>query len=447
MLLLIVYCSINKILQYLSIMKLSTVSIVVAAYTLSIFENVVLAGQVRQRIRKGKRFNSIEIRQDTAPDDLQDILQENNFWARQLDSSSFTKIPDRGSSGSSDNGDANSLCAPNDTVCVARSVCQEAYDAGHTDLETVCQWFWPQKTPSTCDPNQKYSSMQDAKNVVLSDQNRDWAHGRDPDLVFEDVIWFGEDGMYHLDCDGLYPEINAFDESDNTDPTNIVIRNWQKPPSTGTYVLPIDGSSMEIPILEMTDPKIEDYGVKLLNDKEVFQTKAMSVLGNFTYGYVNETGYYDYFSSFIWAENGEPCQVNQTSPTGSLDKDGTDGCGHGARIEQHMDGHMVSTLELYDNPITGEPIDSFFIVAKKIPSVGDGKTEPALIYDLEFAAVRLDKGKSLLVKSGTIHTNDYLSGVLQESFPTDFGGDEVFLKNLNGDPAHFCFGNYPPGKC
>ena len=342
----------------------------------------------------------------------------------------------------------HSLCAPGDTVCIARSVCKAAYNAGHTDLETVCQQFWPRKTPNTCDPHQKYSSMQDAKDEILLDQNRDWAHGRDPDLVLEEVIWFGEDGMYHLDCDGLYPKINAFDESDNTDPTNIVIRNWQKPPSTGIYVLPTAGSSMEISIiLEMTDPKIEDYGVKLLNDKEVFQTKAMSVLGNFTYGYVNETGYYDYFSQFIWGENGEPCPVNQTSPTGALTKKGTDGCGHGARIEQHMDGHMVSTLELYEDPISGEPIDSFFIVAKKIPSVGNGQTEPTNIYDLEFAAIRLDKGKSLLIKSGTIHVNDYLSGVLQESFPTDFGGDEVFLKNLNGKPAHFCFGNYPPGKC
>ena len=334
-------------------------------------------------------------------------------------------------------------------MCVARSVCKAAYDAGHTDLETVCQRFWPRKTPNTYDPHQKYASMQDAKDEILSDQTRKWTHGRAPDLVLEEVIWFGEDGMYHLDCDGLYPEINKFDWSDNTDPTKIVIRNWQKPPfaSTGIYVLPTDGSSMEIPILKMTDPKIEDYGVKLLNDKEVFQTKAMSVVGNFTYGYVNETGYYDYFSQYIWGENGEPCPVNQTSPTGDFTKTGTDGCGHGARLEQHMDGHMVSTLELYEDPISGEPIDSFFIVAKKIPSVGNGQTEPAIIYDLEFAAIRLDKGKGLLIKSGTIHVNDYLSGVLQESFPTDFGGDEVFLKNSYGDPAHFCFGNYPLGKC
>ena len=259
------------------------------AATVSVDKVAVSAATAHRRVKSGKDGPPVP------------PPQEGSYYFKKSPKKKSKKNPHT-EAPTSDDGDAGSLCAPGDTVCIARSVCKAAYDAGQTDLETVCQGFWPRKTPNTCDPHQKYASMQDAKDEILSDQTRNWTHGRAPDLFLEEVIWFGEDGMHHLDCDGLYPEINKFDWSDNTDPTKIVIRNWQKPPfcSTSIYVLPTDGSSMEIPILEMTDPKIEDYGVKLLNDKEVFQTKAMSVLGNFTYGYANETGYHDYFSQLIW---------------------------------------------------------------------------------------------------------------------------------------------------
>ena len=72
----------------------------------------------------------------------------------------------------------------------------------------------------------------------------------------------------------MYPELTAFEESNLTDPTNIVIRNWIKPPSVGMYTLPIQGPhharTMNIQIMEMSDPKIEEYGVKLLTDSMVW---------------------------------------------------------------------------------------------------------------------------------------------------------------------------------
>ena len=65
--------------------------------------------------------------------------------------------------------------------------------------------------------------------------------------------------------------------------------------------------------------------------------------------------------------------------------------------------------------------ESYFVVGK----VDSGK--------LNLAAIRLEPGATLHVKGNTVHTNDYVTGVVQEIYPKKWGVDEVLLMNDQGD--------------
>ena len=64
--------------------------------------------------------------------------------------------------------------------------------------------------------------------------------------------------------------------------------------------------------------------------------------------------------------------------------------------------------------------ESYFVVGK----VDSGK--------LNLAAIRLEPGVTLHVKGNTVHTNDYVTGVVQEIYPKKWGIDEVLLMNDKG---------------
>ena len=53
--------------------------------------------------------------------------------------------------------------------------------------------------------------------------------------------------------------------------------------------------------------------------------------------------------------------------------------------------------------------------------------------NLSLVAIKLQPDVTLHVKGNTVHTNDYVTGVVQEVYPKKWGIDEVLLMNDKGN--------------
>ena len=85
------------------------------------------------------------------------------------------------------------------------------------------------------------------------------------------------------------------------------------------------------------------------------------------------------------------------------------------RLERHPNYHLVTLVKSFQGR------KSFFVV-------GHINNQ-----SLELAAIELKPGVTILVKGNTVHTNDYVTGVVQEMYPEVWGIDEVRLVNLSGN--------------
>ena len=126
-----------------------------------------------------------------------------------------------------------------------------------------------------------------------------------------------------------------------------------------------------------------DFGVKIASAKDILNIPKSSLLATYEYGI-------NYFKEFVLPENGP-------------------------RLERHPNDHLVTLMKKFKGS------QSFFIV-------GRIKNQ-----SLELVAIELKPEVTILVKGNTVHTNDYVTGVVQEMYPEVWGIDEVRLVNLSGN--------------
>ncbi|KZR87508.1 hypothetical protein [Synechococcus sp. MIT S9508] len=210
--------------------------------------------------------------------------------------------------------------------------------------------------------------------------------GSRPGMQIKNVLWIGE-GKFKLICNGQYPDELPFKASNHPPVDRSRIIGWTRGEGLagkpGKYIFKTSASNELIPILSMYSDELLKYGASIAQPGDVLNTPKKSVLATYIYGA-------DYLEDFVLPENG-------------------------ARIERHPNDHMLTLLSKVDGR------ESYFVVGK----VDSGK--------LNLAAIRLEPGVTLHVKGNTVHTNDYVTGVVQEIYPKKWGIDEVLLMNDKGD--------------
>jgi len=210
--------------------------------------------------------------------------------------------------------------------------------------------------------------------------------GSRPGMQIKNVLWIGE-GKFKLICNGQYPEELPFKATNHPPVDRSKIIGWSRGEGLagkpGKYIFKTSATEETIPILSMHSKELFKYGASIAKKGDVLNTPQKSVLATYVYGA-------DYLKDFVLPKNG-------------------------TRIERHPNDHMLTLL----TKIEGR--ESYFVVGK----VDSGK--------LNLAAIRLEPGATLHVKGNTVHTNDYVTGVVQEIYPKKWGVDEVLLMNDQGD--------------
>jgi hypothetical protein len=239
-----------------------------------------------------------------------------------------------------------------------------------------------------CNPQEIYASLRVETDKIY--QAAEETLGSRPDMTIENVLWFGK-GRYVMTCGGRYP--SQFLAAQSTGPVVDFspIEYWTRgdatPKNPGHYIFQTDRTAFEIPILDAESPEIENFGVSIAKDGDILNSPETSVLATYIYGA-------DYLEDWVMTQDVGP------------------------RIERHPLDHLVTMVE----PIPG--VDSYFVVGKVVEE------------RLELVAISLSKGITLLVKGNTVHTNDYVTGIIEEAYPEVWGIDEVRLKNLDNLPVH-----------
>ena len=237
---------------------------------------------------------------------------------------------------------------------------------------------------SHCDVKKIYQPLEE-KTKTIEQQTRTTLGSR-PGMRIDNVLWTGK-GQYELLCHGRYPSPTPISKKDKPTIDYSTIKNWTRgngqASEPGHYVFQIQKAYKDIPILPINHKSLLDFGVKIASAKDILNTPKSSVLATYEYGI-------NYFKEFVLPENGP-------------------------RLERHPNDHLVTLMKKFKGS------QSFFIV-------GRIKNQ-----SLELVAIELKPEVTILVKGNTVHTNDYVTGVVQEMYPEVWGIDEVRLVNLSGN--------------
>lgn len=243
--------------------------------------------------------------------------------------------------------------------------------------------FFPVTAREQCTPRILYERIKLQADSLEKELRK--TLGSRPGMQIKNVLWIGE-GKFKLICNGQYPDELPFKASNHPPVDRSRIIGWTRGEGLagkpGKYIFKTSATDELIPILSMYSDELLKYGASIARPGDVLNTPKKSVLATYVYGA-------DYLEDFVLPENG-------------------------ARIERHPNDHMLTLLSKVDER------ESYFVVGK----VDSGK--------LNLAAIRLEPGVTLHVKGNTVHTNDYVTGVVQEIYPKKWGIDEVLLMNDKG---------------
>ena len=234
-----------------------------------------------------------------------------------------------------------------------------------------------------CEPNFLYSEIKDETEAL--ERNIRKTLGSRPGMKIENVLWFGS-GLFKLICNGQYPQIRSFAPSMGPPVDHFKIDHWQRGDGSadrpGRYMFQTDQTVVKIPVLSIDSDQLSHYGVSVAAVGDIFNTPRPSVMATYLYGS-------SYFDDFVWPENGP-------------------------RLERHPNDHLVTLISMVDDK------KSYFVVGKVVESA------------LNVVAIELQPGVTLRIRGNTVHTNDYVTGVVQEIYPKTWGVDEVRLVNRSG---------------
>ena len=87
---------------------------------------------------------------------------------------------------------------------------------------------------------------------------------------------------------------------------------------------------------------------------------------------------------------------------------------NGPRLKRHPHDHLVNLIFSFDDK------KSYFVAGQVINRA------------LSPVAIELQPGVTLRIRGNTVHTNDYVRGIVQEIYPMTWGVDEVRLVNRSG---------------
>ena len=234
-----------------------------------------------------------------------------------------------------------------------------------------------------CKPATLYNQIKNETTAL--EKNVRKSLGSRPGMKIQNVLWTGS-GQFKLICHGQYPEVRAFAPSEGPAVDRSKINHWHRgdgsAESPGRYIFQTDQHDVSIPILSINSEQLSDYGVIVTSSGDRFNTPKPSVMATYLYGA-------NYFNDFVFPENGP-------------------------RLERHPNDHLVTLMSKIDNK------KSYFVVGRVINGV------------LSVAAIELQIGVTLRIRGNTVHTNDYVTGVVQEIYPKSWGVDEVRLVNRSG---------------
>ena len=234
-----------------------------------------------------------------------------------------------------------------------------------------------------CEPKSLYSEIKDETEVLKKNIRK--TLGSRPGMKIENVLWIGT-GQFKLICRGQYPEVRAIAPSVGPAVDRSKINHWQRGDGSadrpGQYVFQTDQEVLGIPILPSNSKSLIDYGVSVVAEGDLFNTPKPSVMATYLYGA-------NYFNDFVFPENGP-------------------------RLERHPNDHLVTLISRVEDK------KSYFIVGKV-----DARS-------LNVVAIELLPGVTLRIRGNTVHTNDYVTGIVQEIYPKTWGVDEVQLFNRSG---------------
>ena len=234
-----------------------------------------------------------------------------------------------------------------------------------------------------CVPSMLYSDIKDETEV--SEKKVRKTLGSRPGMKIENVLWIGS-GLFKLICNGQYPKVRSYAPSMGPPVDRSKIDRWQRGDGTadrpGNYIFQIDQTVVSIPVLSIHSDQLSDCGVSIASVGDNFNTPRPSVMATYLYGS-------SYFDDFVFPENGP-------------------------RLERHPNDHLVTLISKVDDK------KSYFVVGKVVKK------------DLSIVAVELQPGITLRIRGNTVHTNDYVTGVVQEIYPKTWGVDEVRLVNRLG---------------
>ena len=242
----------------------------------------------------------------------------------------------------------------------------------------------------SCDPTVLYASLENETSALAAEAQA--TIGTRPGLEIRNVLWIGE-GQFELICDGQYPEVSPFAPSTGPPIDRSPIVNWTRGNGTaatpGRYEFLTSDQVVEIPVLSASDSdELASFGVRVATTGGVvLNTPEESVLATYVYGAT-------YLDDFVIPVNGP-------------------------RLERHPNDHLATLISR-----VGDDAKSYFVVGK----VDDNGI-------LSLAAIDLEPGVTFHIRGNTVHTNDYVTGVVQEMYPEMFGIDEVQLKNVADQPV------------
>ena len=242
----------------------------------------------------------------------------------------------------------------------------------------------PTTAREECSPRILYESIQSQADILEKELRK--TLGSRPGMQIKNVLWIGE-GKFRLICNGQYPQELPFKASKGPLIDRSKIIGWSRGEGLardpGKYVFETLSTIVTIPILPIYSDELSKYGASIAKPGNILNTPEKSVLATYMYGA-------NYLDDFVVPRNGP-------------------------RLERHPNDHMLTLLTRIGSK------ESYFVVGK----VDSGK--------LSLAAIKLEPGVTLHVKGNTVHTNDYVTGVVQEIYPKKWGIDEVLLMNNNGD--------------
>lgn len=234
-----------------------------------------------------------------------------------------------------------------------------------------------------CVPRNLYSEIRNETNAL--EKNLRNTLGSRPGMKIENVLWIGA-GEYKLICRGQYPEVTSMAPSTGPAVDRSKIDHWQRGDGSadrpGRYVFQTDQRIVSIPILSSHSEQLSDYGVKIARTGDHFNSPRPSVMATYVYGS-------EYFDDFVFTKNGP-------------------------RLERHPNDHLVTLISRIDNK------KSYFVVGKVVKNA------------LNVVAVELLPGVTFHIRGNVVHTNDYVTGIVQEIYPKRWGVDEVRLVNRSG---------------